>query len=307
MRISTTQMFDRGVYAMQTQQSDLAKTQLQIATGRKMVVPSDDPVRAARSLELQQSQSVNNQFLQNIGYAQDSMSLVLTRLDGMHDTLQYMRDKFVQAGNAGLAESDRAAIAQDLRSQLDSLVGLANSQDGQGDYLFSGFSSGTPAISLGATAYSYDGDANQRQMQVGASRLVDVSVPGGSSPTTQGLFGVDGDEAKFLNDLRAAIDTIDPATSGGSANAGAGIQAVDSFMTRVQGFQARTGSQLAELDALTIIGQSLDTEYATTRSRIEDLDYTEAISRLAQQQQVLQAAQQSFVKVSGLSLFNYLG
>ena len=82
-----------------------------------MLKPSDDPVRAARSLELQQSQSVNQQFLANIGYAKDQLALTDTRLSTMTDTLQYMRQQFIKAGNGGLSAQDKAAIASDLRSQ----------------------------------------------------------------------------------------------------------------------------------------------------------------------------------------------
>ncbi len=49
-----------------------------------------------------------------------------------------------------------------------------------------------------------------------------------------------------------------------------------------------------------------DLQYAETLSRIQDLDYTEAISRFSQQQTLLEAAQQSYVRVTGLSLFNLL-
>jgi flagellar hook-associated protein 3 FlgL len=77
-------------------------------------------------------------------------------------------------------------------------------------------------------------------------------------------------------------------------------------MERIAVYQSKVGSQRAELDSLDYAGQTLDLHYATARSRIEDLDYNEALSRLAQQQLVLQAAQQSFVRVANLSLFQYL-
>ncbi|WP_217126671.1 flagellar hook-associated protein FlgL [Hydrogenophilus thiooxidans] len=327
LRIATNQVYDRNIFAMQRAQTQMHQTQLQVASGRKMVVPSDDPVRAARSLELQQSQSVNQQFLENIGYAKDVLGLTDTRLTQMSDTLQYLRDKFVQAGTGALTASDRAALAQDLRSQLANLVGLANSQDGQGNYLFGGFKNDRPPIAWGdhdgnpvtPDRYYYQGDANVKQMQVGAARRIDANVPGSSASGPGGLFDADQSTfvagpptqyplARFFNDLQDAIDALDPATAGATTihAASAGIAAVDRFLARVQQYTAKVGSQLAELDALTEMGKALDLDYAQARSRIEDLDYTEALSRLAQQQMVLSAAQQSFVKVSNLSLFQYL-
>ncbi len=326
LRIATSQFYDRNVFQLQRNQSDVLKTQQQVASGRKMVLPSDDPVRAARSLELQQSQSVNRQFLENIGYAQDVLRLTDTRLTQMTDTLQYMRDKFVQAGDGALAGNDRAAIAQDLRAQLQNLVALANSQDGQGNYLFGGFRNDRPPIAFGdhdgnplnPDRFYYQGDAYVKQMRVGASRLIDANVPGSAATTAGGLFNADQSAysagpppvyplADFFNRLKDAVDAVDPAVPPNDVHGSSlGIAAVDAFLARVQEYTAKVGSQLAELDALTMMGRALDEDYAQARSRIEDLDYHEALARLSQQQMVLQAAQQSFVKVSNLSLFNYL-
>jgi len=338
MRISTAQIFERNIAAMMNNQTQLAQTQLQVATRRKMLRPSDDPVRAARSLELQQSQSVNKQFIANIGYAKDQLALTDTRLSTMTDTLQYMRQKFIQAGNGGLSAQDKAAIASDLRSQLDNLVALANSKDGQGEYLFAGYKNDTPPIVFGdhdgdpdtPDLYYYQGDAGTRQMQVGPERQMDIGIPGSASGGG-GLFEADQSlytpgtpatypPAEFFNRLKTAIDAIDPATSATTTlpleyldpDTGApdptsyGLDMVDAFMERIAVYQSKVGSQRAELDSLDYAGQTLDLHYATARSRIEDLDYNEALSRLAQQQLVLQAAQQSFVRVANLSLFQYL-
>ena len=336
MRISTSQIFDRNIAALQNNQAQLTQTQLQVASGKKMLKPSDDPVRAARSLELQQSQSVNQQFLANIGYAKDQLALTDTRLSTMTDTLQYMRQQFIKAGNGGLSAQDKAAIASDLRSQLDNLVALANSKDGQGEYLFSGYKNDTAPIAFGdhdgdATTpdvYYYQGDAGTRQMQVGPERRMDIGIPGSASGGG-GLFEADQSayvpanpttgtpakypSAEFFNRLKTAIDAIDPATaatvtlpSGYTDPTSYGLDTVDDFMERVALYQSKVGSQRAELDSLDFAGQAIDEQYATARSRIENLDYNEALSRLAQQLLVLQAAQQSFARVANLSLFEYL-
>jgi flagellar hook-associated protein 3 FlgL len=63
---------------------------------------------------------------------------------------------------------------------------------------------------------------------------------------------------------------------------------------------------MRELDSLGSAASDLDIQYKATLSKLQDLDYTKAISDFTLQQTNLQAAQQSFVKISGLSLFNYL-
>jgi flagellar hook-associated protein 3 FlgL len=60
------------------------------------------------------------------------------------------------------------------------------------------------------------------------------------------------------------------------------------------------------VESLQNVGSDLDLQYSQTLSRLQDVDFTEAISRLTQQQTFLQAAQQSFLRISNLSLFNFL-
>lgn len=76
MRVSTNMIYDQGVIALQKQSAALLYTGQQIATGRKILTPSDDPVGSARALDVSQSKSVNQQFITNQGYAEDALKLV---------------------------------------------------------------------------------------------------------------------------------------------------------------------------------------------------------------------------------------
>ncbi|MBS0552870.1 MAG: flagellar hook-associated protein 3, partial [Proteobacteria bacterium] len=107
MRISTSMIYDQGVSALQQQSASLLYTQQQIASGRKIVTPADDPVASARALDVTQSRSVNTQFTRNQGYAQDALKLVEGQLTGAGDILQYARDRVLEAGNPTLSASDR--------------------------------------------------------------------------------------------------------------------------------------------------------------------------------------------------------
>ena len=70
--------------------------------------------------------------------------------------------------------------------------------------------------------------------------------------------------------------------------------------------QASIGSRMSEIEALSSVSADQDLQYTKRISELQDIDYAEAISRFMTQQMQLQAAQQSFSKVSGMSLFNYL-
>lgn len=113
-----------------------------------------------------------------------------------------------------------------------------------------------------------------------------------------------------VNDLIGAFRTdisgnpTAAATVRNTINGGmAGLNQVLETVSRVQ---ASIGSRMHELEALSSISADLDIQYQEKISKLQDLDYAEAISRFMSQQMQLEAAQKSFSQVSGLSLFNYI-
>lgn len=188
MRISTSQIFDAGTLGIQRNQFDLFKLQNQLSTGRRVLTPADDPVAAAQALVVTQSQAVNSQYLDNQKNASSQLGLVDSQLSTLTDLLQNVRDRAVQAGNTTLSNSDRQAIASELEARLGELVGIANSQNGAGDYLFSGYQGATLPFAINGSGtivppattppFAYAGDDGERLLQVGASRQMGVSVAG---------------------------------------------------------------------------------------------------------------------------------
>ena len=127
MRISTNTVYDQGVSAILRQQEDMLKTQQQISTGRRILTPADDPVAAARALDISQAESLNNQYARNQTNATSSLGLAESVLQGVTSLIQDVRTVALNAGNATLADNDRASLATELRGRLEELIGLANS------------------------------------------------------------------------------------------------------------------------------------------------------------------------------------
>lgn len=179
MRISTSAIYDVSVTMLNQQQRNLLNTQQQLASGRRLLTPADDPAGAARVLEVTQSDAANTQYARNLDTAQGSLAFsegilqtVTTLLQGIHTTA-------VSAGNIGtLSNSDRKMLAGDLQSRLDELIGLANSTDGLGNYLFSGFQGRVQPFVNTAAGVQYMGDDGQRLIQGNASRQLVASDSG---------------------------------------------------------------------------------------------------------------------------------
>ncbi|MES2150418.1 MAG: flagellar hook-associated protein FlgL [Pseudomonadota bacterium] len=180
MRISTNTIFDTGTGQLGTLQSAIAKTQLQLSTNRRMITAADDPIASARALEVTQSQSVNTQFATNRQNARSSLSQVELALQGTTSLIQDVQTITTAAGSGALSQADRESYATELAGRLDDLLGLANSADGAGGYLFAGYRSTTLPFTQTATGAQYQGDQGLRQLQVGSSRQVAISDSGSS-------------------------------------------------------------------------------------------------------------------------------
>lgn len=191
MRISTNSMFNTGTTQLNSLQSALAKTQMQLSTNRRMIAPSDDPIAAARVIETTQSQSINAQYAANRQNARSSLVMVESALGNATGVLQDVQELTVRAGNGTLSPSDRATLANEVESHMQSLMGIANTRDGEG-YLFSGFQSNTQPFTRTAAGADYVGDQGQRKLQVSSSRQFATSVPGSAvfenNPTGNGKF-----------------------------------------------------------------------------------------------------------------------
>ncbi|KQV80439.1 flagellar hook protein [Massilia sp. Root351] len=177
MRISSKTIFDNGVGQLGTLQSAIAKTQQQLATGRRVLTPADDPIASARALEVTQSQSINTQLATNRANARASLSQEEVALTSVTSLYQDIKELAVKAGAGSLTNKDRESLAVELEGRLQDLLGMANTADGSGGYIFSGFKDSIP-FTLNGTGATYQGDQGERTLQIGSSRKVSISDSG---------------------------------------------------------------------------------------------------------------------------------
>lgn len=180
MRISTQNFFARSVNAMLDQQAALSKVQNQVATGQRVSTPADDPIAAVHILELERAKSESDQFGKNSDVARGRLNLEEQAMEDVGLVVQRVRELLVQASNiGGMSASDRQSIAVELASRLDELQDIANRKDGNGEYMFSGFSSLTQPFSRDAAGVvTYAGDQGNRLVQVGPSQRIADSHSG---------------------------------------------------------------------------------------------------------------------------------
>lgn len=397
MRVTDASLRESFLRVTRQQQSALARTQLQVTSGQRFTRPAEDPVAAARTLDIERALADNTQFGTNTEVARNRLSTSESALTQVGNLLQRLRELAVQAATATESNESRRQTAAEVRQSYEQLLQLANSADGNGQYLFGGYSGSAQPFVRGAAGVQYNGDQGQRALQVGPDRQVADGTPGSEIfqriKDGNGVFSVQmapGNAGTALAQTRSITDAA--AYDGGAytvqftgaaawevrdaANAlvasGAyvegqsiafrGVQvefsgapvAGDSFLVspsrdkdvfstvasmvklltdgvanpvekaafsngmnvllqdldqslgRVLDVRSTIGARLAALDAQDAQNGDLALELKTTLSTLKDLDYAEALSRMQTQLNGLEAAQKSFVKLQGLSLFDYL-
>jgi flagellar hook-associated protein 3 FlgL len=296
MRVSTRQMHLQGLDAMLRNQAALSRTQNQLASGQRLLSAADAPADAAQALSLDALLSKNQSYLSAIGTARGRLSIEESTLAGVGDSLQHVRELALQANNATQSPESRANIATQMQSQLEHLLSMANSTDGEGRYLFAGTTSASPPFTLTPTGATYAGDAQQRVLQIGDQRTLADGDPGSA------VFGAPADLFATVTQLINDVNGL-PASS---ASFNTSLTNLDSVLGHVTDVRAGVGTRLAALDDAQNDLEGRQLSLQDSLSGLRDLDYAEATTRLNLQMTALQAAQASYSRIQGLSLFDYL-
>lgn len=180
MRVSTSQIYSIATLGITQAQSAVTKIQEQMATGKKVLSPADDPVAATAILQLNQELARTEQYKKNIDVAENSLNLEEASLQTIVDLVQRMREIAVSAGNTGvLTSADYKALAAEVDTRINELMNLQNTRNASGQYIFAGYQGEVkPFESDGGGNFSYHGDEGQLRLQASASVNVPVSDSG---------------------------------------------------------------------------------------------------------------------------------
>ncbi|PKG53940.1 MULTISPECIES: flagellar hook-associated protein FlgL [Halomonadaceae] len=179
MRISSVTMYDQSTASINRQQSDFLKVSQQIASGRRVVNPSDDPQAASRAVGVDQSKAVTQQYADARVSARNSLSQTESILNSVSDAVTSAKTLLIQASSDTLSDVDRESIASELKGVYETMLGQANATDGNGRYLFGGYKDNAPPFVKSADgSVQYQGDSNVREQRVDASRLMPVNDNG---------------------------------------------------------------------------------------------------------------------------------
>jgi len=306
MQVSTNYLFDRASAQMSQLQNDLAKSQAQISAQKQVLNPSDAPDQAAAITRLKSVIGRNENYANTLNTIDTRLSTEDSTLSSASDILIRLKELAIQANNDTQDSTSRAAIATEMKALRDQLLSLANSTDTNGNYLFSGSKVRTPAFTADATgAVSYQGDQTRMHVAIGDQRAIAVNRPGTNAFVRVVRTAADGTTSgtgffQSIDDLIAGVKTAN------STAMQRGLTEMDALHQGVVLTQADVGVDLKVNDQQRSILEDTKLTLKTALSSVEDLDMASAITQMQKQLLSLEAAQNSFAKVSQLSLFNYL-
>lgn len=195
MRISSNTFQLQWLNAVRRQQAELANAQQQVSTGKRINTAADDPAGAAQSVLLEQGLDRLANYRTNAETARRRLSLEESSLTEAGDALNRVRELALQAANATQTVESRRAIAAEAEELLTGLLNIANTQDGEGRYLFGGNKVQVRPFVMAGNGVQYAGDGGIRAQRVDDARTVQEADPGSAVfmqvPAANGTYSVE--------------------------------------------------------------------------------------------------------------------
>ncbi len=409
-RVATAETYRSGIQNITDAQALLTRFQDQLATGKRILQPADDPVSSAQVISLQNSLSRLVDYQSNTDRAASTLAFEEDAIAGAEDVLRQVRDLVIRSQNPVLNAEDRLPLAAEVDGLFDQLLAIGNTKNSDGEFIFGGFASRTQPyvydnVTDSVTAQSF-GDLGVRDINVADGIRIRVTDPGtevfyaspgnGSftllaDPTNTGTavatstratalfdetqnytltftetapgsgaftwdvtetpsgnvysgnfssdteieFGAPGQEGAVkisgvpadgdtfqitsnagavrsafdvLLDIRQALETSTTSADRAIADTqlNQALQDLDQNLAQLQVVRTDIGVRLNRVEDQANLNEAFNLQVTKTVSQLEDIDYAETISQLQLQLVALQAAQQTFVQTTGLTIFNFL-
>ena len=306
MKVSTSLFFERASTQLGNVQGSLAKTQEQLSTGKQITKPSDEPDKASTVTRLESEMARQKSYQETLTTVQTRLTSQETSLRNVSDVLIRIKELTVQAANDTVSSADRKAIGLEIIGLRDQLLSQANAQDTNGNFLFAGSRSTQSPYALDANGHiTYQGDQSRMKVQVGDNRRMNANTPG--SDVFLRVIRDDGKGNQVgVNFFEALKDLSDAIINGLPKDMDRGLGEIDILQQGISNATAQIGSDMSVVDMQISVLDETTLRLKSTLSDVQDLDYTEAITRMNKDQLALEAAQSTFAKIAKLTLFNYI-
>lgn len=315
MRVSSLIFSTTALAGIQNEQASIAKLSSQIANGQRVVAPKDDPVRAARIMELTDRIALRQQYIANQDKARLQLAYENTVIGQIREVLQHARGLLL-----GVSPNHESAFRQQISDLItadyNQLKAMANTRDPSGNYIFSGHKTATQPYAHAQVApdndnnpntpatsgfAAYNGDAGLRSIEIDVGRTVQVN----DNLDTVMRTGQPDDLLQALDQV--AIDLREtPGTLLTQTDIDNGLAAINAALERLGLIERRIAAVQLEVADTQATTKALLNEEKNALGALVELDHAAAIIELQRRQVTLEAAQRAYARTAGLSLFDYL-
>mgnify|MGYP003384966955 CR=1 FL=1 len=306
MRVTQSGFYNTAVAKMNEQQNKVFKTQEQLSSGKQITKPSDDPAAATAANNLRSQMAENDRFRSNLDRVMSTMKMQETAVSSAVEQMTRIKTLSVQGANDAFSDSDRKSIAIEMKEIISGLVDLGNSRNTDGAYLFAGYDQQQAPFADAGGEVVYRGSHDFQQIMVDEGRLMEIGIPGSDvfgsvqhkDPETGQLSSLD-----FFKTLNSMVQALE---KGDGKDVRALTDKISSVLEHAIVQQSSIGARMSRVESLQGTLEQRDFTFLQLQSQLEDLDYVEAATRLKNETLALQAGQQTFTQISGLSLFKYI-
>ena len=293
MRISTAQYYKTNTEQLQSRQNQVAEIQAKLGSGKQILHPSENPSKADLISRLESAKERQGVYGKNLDAIQTRLTAEETVLTSMTQIMQRVTELTVQGATDTVAAEDRVVIAAEIKALRDELLNLANTQDINGNYIFSGTAVQAPAfVESPSGVVSYNGDYGRLEINVSDVRSVSINTIGPELFSSSDFATIDDLVTKLIGDdgpgIRAALTTI---------------EGINNKLTTTYGAMA---GRVVAIESQREILEDTELRLTELLQREDDLDYATAVTELTRESVALQALQASFAKLSNLTLFNFI-
>jgi flagellar hook-associated protein 3 FlgL len=269
----------------------------ELATGKRVNLPSDDPAAAAADVENQASQSQTDQYLQNTSNLEGSLQTADSALSSVVTALNQAISLGTQGANSNLSASSQQEIAQQVQSIQSQIVQLGNTSY-EGSYLFGGTASQSAPFTLDPTQPSgvlYNGNAGVNNVEIAPGSNMQVNLPG-----SQIFQGAGGSVMGALQQLVTALQ------SGNTTNIGTATTQISSALSYLSQQRVFYGSAVNQLTANQSYLQQEQVNLQTQENTLVGADMATAATNLSLAQTEQSATLAALAQIIPQSLLNYL-
>jgi len=309
MRVTAQQTYVSMNQSFNDLSGDLAHVVTQMATGKSILLPSDDPIASTRITQLNRQQSAIEQYQSNIDSASAGMSQQESILDGVNNALLSVRDDLLEAANGTNTADSLSSLGQDIESLTESMVAALNYQDEDGHYVFGGTINDQPPIVAvdddgdGVTdSYRYQGNSDHRQSTVSNGVEVDTNV------AVSDFFGSNLNVLNTLHSLSQELQdpTLDPSDPQVQSDISSAVDVVDQASDALNASIATLGETQNTMSMLGGAQSDIATSNDQLIGSLSDLDYGPASITFTGLEMAMEATLKTYSKVSELNLFSVL-